>query len=147
LPTPFLDAFDPESLRLPATDWLPVAPAKPPRHRPGEPFLKGPIPWPWIVQAARLPGKALAIGLTLWREAGCQKRRTVPLNLSATAAALGMGRKTAMRGLRALGRAGLVKATHAAGRCLTVDLLDAPEAGAGPTGANGQIPANRLQPH
>ena len=34
-----------------------------PRHKPGEKFLKGPIPWPWIESAGALPGKALAIGL------------------------------------------------------------------------------------
>jgi hypothetical protein len=30
-------------------------------------FLKGPVPWPWIVAAAALPGSALIVGLSLWR--------------------------------------------------------------------------------
>src|SRR6476659_9958539 len=42
-------------------------------------FLKGPVPWPWIVAAAALPGKALIIGLCLWRLAGALKSRTVTL--------------------------------------------------------------------
>ena len=39
-------------------------------------FLKGPVPWLWIVVAAALPGKALLIGLCLWRLAGAMKCRT-----------------------------------------------------------------------
>src|SRR6266850_7089226 len=40
-------------------------------------FLKGPVPWSWIVAAAALPGKALIVGLSLWRLAGALKSRTV----------------------------------------------------------------------
>src|SRR5215813_6120561 len=42
-------------------------------------FLKGPVPWWWIVAAAALPGKALIVGLSLWRLAGALKSRTVTL--------------------------------------------------------------------
>jgi hypothetical protein len=123
------DPFDPARLRQrpadPPAEW-PPPPAKPPRHRPGEPFLKGPIPWAWIARAAGLPGKALAVGLVLWREAGCRRARTVPLRLSA-AAALGMHRDTAKRGLRALERAKLVTICRRPGRCPDVTILAAGE--------------------
>lgn len=33
---------------------------------PGKTFLKGPIPLPWLQGAARLPGKALHVGVVLW---------------------------------------------------------------------------------
>jgi hypothetical protein len=33
-------------------------------------FLKGPVPMPWLATAARLPGKALAVGIALWRLGG-----------------------------------------------------------------------------
>src|SRR5437588_1131274 len=42
-------------------------------------FLKGPVPWSWIVAASALPGKALIVGLSLWRLAGALKSRTVTL--------------------------------------------------------------------
>jgi hypothetical protein len=48
----------------------PIRPSsRPPRHQPGKPFLKGPIPWIWLEQAGRPPGKAFAAGLVLWQKA------------------------------------------------------------------------------
>ncbi|MBY0459806.1 MAG: hypothetical protein K2V38_21010 [Gemmataceae bacterium] len=106
---------------------LPDAPAtarsrRSPRHRPGEKFLKGPIPWRWVEVAAPLPGKALAVGIAAWREAGCRKCRTVPLNLSG----LAVPRRTAQRGLAELERAGLVSVNRRKGRPPLVTLLPAP---------------------
>jgi hypothetical protein len=120
------DPFDPDRLRLPAdAKGSPPkrAPARPPRHRTGEAFLKGPIPWPWITRAAKLRGQAIAVGLVLWLEAGCRKSRTVSFRLSA-AAALGMHADTARRGLRALEAARLVNVASKPGRCLTVTILE-----------------------
>jgi hypothetical protein len=138
------DPFDPDRLRLPAADpacQLTRQRAEPPRHRPGEPFLKGPIPWHWITRAAALPGKALAVGLLLWREAGCRKARTVPLSLAA-AAALGVKPDAARRGVRALAAAGLVSVSRPPGRCLDVTLLDAPPpaVSAAPTAGGNETP-------
>jgi hypothetical protein len=54
------DAFDePARLSLPVPPPAAGLTRRPPRHRRGERFLKGPIPWPWISAAAALPGKAL----------------------------------------------------------------------------------------
>ena len=92
---------------------------QPPRHKPGEKFLKGPIPWPWIELAGLLPGKALAIGLAVWREAGCRNEGTVPLNLSNQR----IPRRTAQRALQALASAGLVSIQHRDGRPPLVTLL------------------------
>ncbi len=91
----------------------------PPRHKPGEKFLKGPIPWQWITLAGTLPGKALMIGLVIWREAGCTNEATVPLNLSNQE----IHRKTAQRALQALVSAGLVSVQHRKGRPTLVTLL------------------------
>lgn len=98
----------------------------PPRHKPGEAFLKGPIPWSWIEQASRLPGKALAVALLLWRVAGCERKRTVRFRLSQTVP-FGCHPDTARRGLVALESANLVSVRYIPGRCLEVTLLDAPE--------------------
>jgi hypothetical protein len=120
------DPFDPAGLRVPASDppVLPKLPSKrPPRHRPGEPFLKGPIPWPWLATAARLPGKTLHVAVLLWKEAGCRKSRTVALCLS-WAGELGVREDSARRALRHMAAAGLVRVRHRPGRCLEVTLLD-----------------------
>jgi hypothetical protein len=126
------DPFDPASLALPggAAPPAPPKPASPPRHRPGEWFLRGPVPWPWLEIAARLPGKALALALCLWREAGRRRRRTVPLSL--TRAGLGVNEQAARRALRSLETAGLVEVLRRPGRGLEVSLLEAPRQGLAP---------------
>ncbi len=117
-----MNPFDPSRL-APAPDHVPTGREnRPPRHGQGERFLKGPIPWRWVEVAATLPGKALAVALVIWREAGCRNERTVPLNLSAVR----MPRRTAQRALQTLERAGLVGVAHRSGRPPLVTLNDAP---------------------
>ena len=36
---------------------------RPPRHRSGDPFIKGPIPYAWIASASRLPGSGLHVAM------------------------------------------------------------------------------------
>jgi hypothetical protein len=107
-----VNPFDPSRLHPAPVNLPDRGDTRPPRHGPGEKFLKGPIPWPWIQAAAELPGKALAVGLAIWREAGCRNERTVPLNLSNQ----GMPRRTAQRALQSLQAAGLVSVEHRDGR-------------------------------
>jgi hypothetical protein len=124
---PISDPFDPQALRLTETDSIPLRKSpstKLPRHRPGGAFLKGPIPWTWLEQAGRLPGKALHVAVLLWKEAGCRKSPTIRFCL-AHAAGLRMSPDTARRGLRSLKAAGLVTVRHLAGRCCEVTLLEA----------------------
>jgi hypothetical protein len=118
------DPFDPENLRLTTPISTPKTSARPPHPRAGQKFLKGPIPWDWLEAAARLPGKAVAVGNSLWFLAGCLRRRTVPLNLSAVADRLGVHQGTASRWLRLLEAAGLVEVVGIPGRCLTVTILE-----------------------
>jgi len=93
-----------------------------PRVKPGEKFLRGPIPLRWIEVASALPGMALALGLRAWYISGCKKSRTVPLNLSGQC----MDRSTAYRALLELRDAGLVSVQSRKGRPPLVTLLDAP---------------------
>src|SRR4051794_22499214 len=66
------DPFDPDSLRLPpGMVGAITAPRRPPRHRVGQPFLKGPIPWAWWAAACRLPGQALQVASAIRYRAGC----------------------------------------------------------------------------
>ena len=39
---------------------------KPPRHKPGEKFFKGPIPLNWLTQATTLPGKTIAVAIAVF---------------------------------------------------------------------------------
>lgn len=70
-------------------------------------FIKGPLPFKWICTAASLPGRALAVGLALWFEAGCKKSDTVTLT-SKLLASFGIERGAKMRALLNLKKAGLI---------------------------------------
>jgi hypothetical protein len=111
------DSFDPESLRLPAVFIGDLSRrALPPRHRPGEPFLKGPIPFAWWAAACRLPGKALHVASAIRFKSGWQGPQGIKLGLSDMERSLGVKRDSARRGLRRLADAGLIaleRPTHA----------------------------------
>ncbi len=117
------DPFDPA--RLIDGEVKPGADLGPPRHGLGEPFLSGPIPWAWLQAAASLPGRSLAVGLVIWREAFCRKLRTVHLTL-ARCATLGVSQKAARRAVRALEARGLIRITRTPGCALTVTILHPP---------------------
>src|SRR4051812_619934 len=126
---PTSDPFDPASLRLTAAS-LPACSktksTKLPRHRHGEWFLCGPIPWTWLEKAACLTGKALHLSLVLWREGGRRHCRTVKVSLNRVG--LGMSEYAARRALRSLEAAGLVSVLRKPGRGLEVTILEAPAA-------------------
>jgi hypothetical protein len=84
-------------------------------------FLKGPVPWAWIVAAAALPGKALIVGLCLWRLSGALKSRTVKLG-NADLKPFGVDRAAKSRALIALEGAGLVQVARKPSRFPSVTL-------------------------
>jgi hypothetical protein len=88
-------------------------------------FLMGPVPWPWIIVAADLPGNALLIGLCLWRLAGAMKCKTVWLG-NADLTPLGIDRSSKSRALRALEGAGLIEVVRERGRFPKVTLREMP---------------------
>lgn len=57
-----------------------------PRHGAGEEFLKGPVSWAWLQAASSCPGRALAVALAVWFQAGLKKRNGVALSLSSLGA-------------------------------------------------------------
>ena len=77
-----MDTFNPQNLALPKSNILSTSSferKKPPRHRVGEKFLKGPIPYAWLSRASELQGKTLHVGLAIWFLAGVTNSRTVKL--------------------------------------------------------------------
>ena len=117
---------DLDSLRLPPDMRRSLSPKRrPPRHKPNQKFLRGPIPWAWLMAAARLRGRALHVALILWHHAGLKNHRTVSFCLR-WATDFGMSRDTARRCLRNLVAAGLVTTNARRGRGLLVTLNDYP---------------------
>lgn len=129
------DTLDLDAFRAPSdgNDRAPRPQRRLPRHRPGEAFLKGPIPWDWLQAAMELPGRALHVALLLWKEAGCLYRRTVRFRLSGAVPFCGSV-YSARRGVRALEAAGLVSISRLPGRSLEVTLLECSAAEPAPDG-------------
>ena len=122
------DPFDVERLRATSESMpvkTPTASTRPPRHKGNEPFLAGPIPWNWLIQAGRLPGCALLVGIVLWREVAMKRKGTVKFCLSHLSD-FEKSPDAARRGLRELEAAKLVSVKHYPGKCLDVTILDVP---------------------
>lgn len=117
--------FNLEDFRWPGTDAqesLNRHPPRAPRHRLGERFLKGPIPWNWLETAAHLPGKALPLSLVIWRESGYRKTATIKLCLNRIG--MSISEQAARRALRVLETAGLISIERKPGRGLEVTLRE-----------------------
>jgi DNA-binding transcriptional ArsR family regulator len=87
---------------------------KPPRHKPGERFLKGPIPWKWIVKAAEISASSLAVALGIWFLAGVTNSAVIKLS-NKILGELGVSERTKYRVLRAMEEAGLVSVVQEPG--------------------------------
>ena len=97
---------------------------RPPRHKPGEKFLKGPVPLRWLTRAARLPGRSLHLGTALWYLAGLHRARTVSLPNSVLAQ-FGVDRHAKYRALNWLEGDALVIVERHPSRNPVVTLLEA----------------------
>lgn len=85
------------------------------------PFIKGPIPLDWVMQANALPGKAGAVGLALWFLAGVKRRMTFKVTAEAERVAA-CTRQAFSNGLYALEDAGLIAVKRHAGARPEVDI-------------------------
>ncbi len=112
-----------EKLQLQIASIVETPKTKPPRHRSGELFLKGPIPMEWLEKAGQQPGKALHVAVGIWFWAGIKKSRVIKLSIRKLAK-LGVERHSAYRGLQALEMAGLVSVDRHNGRSPVVTLND-----------------------
>jgi hypothetical protein len=95
------DVWDSNRLRLPAELVGNLETRRlPPRHRSGDPFIKGPIPYPWIESACRLPGSGLHVAMAL-RFPCCRFRSGNRWGLDKIANGLRISTDLARRGLHA----------------------------------------------
>ena len=99
---------------------------EPPRHKPGEKFIKGPIPWDWITEAAKLGGSPLKVAVGLWFYAGMKSNRSIKFS-NVILPELDLSRSAKYRGLKKLEDRGLVSLQQASGCSPVVTLLDLQE--------------------
>ena len=87
---------------------------KVPRHRKGERFLKGPIPWSWIVEASNISGGAMKVSLAIWLLAGIKNADKIKLS-NGVLEELGISRPTKYRAIKAMEHAGLISVSQHSG--------------------------------
>ncbi len=114
--------IDPALLGIESPIIRPTKGTKLPRHGPGEKFIAGPIPWRWLSQAAKLPGKTLHVGLAIWHLAFIYKTSEFKLS-NVPIRELGITRKARYVALRRLENAGLIQCTSSTGQLPTVKIL------------------------
>ena len=90
-------------------------------------FLKGPVPLGWLAAAAKLPGRALHVGIVIWFRAGLTGRSSVRLS-RAHVAPFGIDRYAKRRAMEELEAAKLISVSRALGRSPVVTLLPGPGA-------------------
>ncbi len=127
-----MDGLDLQKLKLPGKavpqqSEEPTPERRIASRRKSHQFLKGPVPLPWLMVAAQLPGKALAVGIALWFRSGLERSPTVSLP-STLLGLFGVDRHAKARALKALEEAALVAVERGNGKNPIVTILETPEA-------------------
>ena len=86
-------------------------------------YFGGRVPWAWLAEAGRLPGKALQVAMVVRLVSSLEKTATVKLRQTLLTG-IGVDRKSAYRGLAALESAGLVAVDRKRGRLAIVTILE-----------------------
>ena len=122
--------MDPRSLSLPIRP-APSKRDKAPRHKGGERFLRGPIPWDWLCGAAAASkgGAAIKVALALWHISGLNRQAKTVVLTGKVLRELGVERHAGYRGLEALETAGLVAVDRHPGRRPVVTILEQGDTG------------------
>ncbi|EMI54653.1 hypothetical protein [Rhodopirellula sallentina] len=93
-----------------------------PRHRPGERFIRGPIPMTWFRAASTCGNRAEAVAVLLWYAAGYQRRNPIKMT-PALLRELRVHPKTAKRIVTRMSDLGLVQCEFARGRSPLVTIV------------------------
>jgi hypothetical protein len=98
-----------------------------PKHKKGELFLCGPIPWNWLIAASKVNGKgsAVQVALAIWFLSGLNRKSATVKLTRKTLSQLGIERNAGYRGLRVLEESGLVAVTRRPGASPIVVILEA----------------------
>ncbi len=102
---------------------LPPAPEK--HHRRSqEPFLRGPVPMPWLAKAQTLTKAAMGVALALWFQKGVRGQGGPVKVTSAVRRHMGLSNDQTRRGIQALASAGLLRVRKGGrGRCAIVEIV------------------------
>lgn len=116
-----IQSCDIGSLQLaPSVHVIPIAlRANPSKNK----FLRGPVDWPWLSTAARLPGCALHVAIAIHFLNGFKQTGTVKLSPS-VCRELGLKRHTVYRAIDELKEAGLISVIRRKGCSPIVTLCD-----------------------
>jgi hypothetical protein len=130
--SPTLPSFDLDQFRLPpGMSENPSGRKRPPRHRPDQPFIKGPISHAWISTACRLPGAGLQVAMA-YQFLCCRFRQQNRWALKKTARGLRISTDSARRALHTTELAGLLTVVREPGCKLEVTVREIPEPGPRP---------------
>ena len=86
-------------------------------------FLRGPIPWWWLMRALQLGGKVPQVIVVIWFFVGVKKSNTFPLSTRILKRELGVGRGSVYRALSRLEDAKLLRVTRRRGRLAIVEVI------------------------
>jgi hypothetical protein len=151
-PTLRADLWDLCQLRLRSNKSKALADRKRlPRHRPGDPFIKGPIPYSRIASACRLPGSGLQVAMD-YRFLCCRFKGSNRWEPTKILKGLRISDDSVRGRLRSAELAGLLSASRERGCKLVNSILDLPEANHrpkhrpfyGPIPWSWWLPASRL---
>ena len=84
------------------------------------------MPLPWIIEAGRLPGKALHVALAIRHQSKLRKTKTIPLG-NPLLAEMGVSKDAKRRALDALVSAGLIQVCKETGKNPMVTIVEALE--------------------
>src|SRR6516225_4167148 len=126
-PHPEDDVWDVDQLRL-SDEWINNFGIRkqPPRHHPGDPFIKGPIPYDWIATACRLPGSGFQVAMACWFLC-CRFREPNRWGLNPIATGLRISVRSTLRALHAAELARLLAVEREPGCKLAVSVLELSE--------------------
>lgn len=113
-----------------ADDYRAASPAALPptpkshRRRPQEPFLRGPVPMPWLAKAQTLTKAAMGVAIALWFQRGVRGQSGPVKVTGAVRRQMGLSNDQARRGIQALTAAGLLRVRKGGrGRCTIVEIV------------------------
>jgi hypothetical protein len=95
-----------------------------PKGKMTKPFIKGPIPMDWFLQAMQIPRRnAIAVGMILFYLSGLQQKKNGIVLTYRRCKDFGLERKFVSRGLKDLEKSGLIHVSLKPGQSQRVDIL------------------------